>query len=176
MQPQLNNSSQWNASGITLVETVLSVLILGGAFVAALNTIGSARGAQAVVTQRQYGLTLAEDLMAEILSHDTYQQGLLFGPEVDEALDDRDEFDAVDDFNGWTSSPPTDPSGVKIEGADDYTRSVKVSYVKLDDPSADSVTDKGVLRITVTVSYRSKEVAKLVAYRTDAWQAPQEVY
>jgi type II secretory pathway pseudopilin PulG len=162
--------------GITLVETVLSLLILGGAFVAALNTIGSARGAQALVTQRQYGLTLAEDLMAEILSQDTYQEGLLFGPESGEALNGRIAFDAVDDFNGWESAPPTDPSGITINGASDYSRSIEIVYAQLDDISATSVTDQGLLRITVTVKYRDKEVANLVAYRTDVWQAPQEVY
>ena len=175
-----NNSKQdlpkVHTRGITLVETVLSLLILGGAFVASLNTIASARGAQALVTQRQYGLTLAEDLMAEILAQGTYKKGLIFGPEAGETNSGRSSFDAIDDFHGWQSSPPTDPSGIEIDGAQDYTRSVKVRYVQLDNPDTVSVSDKGVLRITVTVTYRSKDVATLVAYRTDAWQAPQEVY
>ncbi|MEM9346545.1 MAG: hypothetical protein AAGB26_08000 [Planctomycetota bacterium] len=162
-------------AGITLVETVLSLAILGGAFVAALNTIASARGAQALMTQRQLGLILAEDLMAEVLSYDAYQEGLRFGPEVSEATGNRSGFDAVDDFNGWTASPPVDADGLAIAGADGYTRTVEISYVQLDDVGVASFTDQGILRITVTVQFGQKTVSSLTAYRTDAWQAPQEV-
>lgn len=163
-------------AGITLVETVLSLLILGGAFVAALNTIASARGAQAIVTQRQLGLVLAEDLMAEILSQSEYKEGLLFGPEVGEAASGRDAFDAVDDFAGWVASPPVDSSGKLIAGAERYSREVEVIYVQLNNPTTQSLVDQGVMRITVTVKAGDKTVATLTSYRTDAWQSPEEVY
>lgn len=163
-------------AGITLVETVLSLLILGGAFVAALNTIASARGAQAIVTQRQLGLVLAEDLMAEILAQAAYKEGLLFGPEVGEALSGRIAFDAVDDYDGWEASPPVDMNGAVISGADRYSRQVEVVFVQLLDPTTRSMTDQGVMRITVTVKRGDKAVATLTSYRTDAWQSPQEVY
>ena len=163
--------------GITLVETVLSLLILGGAFVAALNTIASARGAQAVVTQRQFGLTLAEDLMAEILSKPFYHEGASVGPEADEmAAFNRSLFDDMDDFHSWSSSPPVDPDGEKIAGAEGYSRQVEVTYVELSNPSSTSYSDQGVMRITVTVKFGRKVVATLVSYRTDGWQSPQEVY
>lgn len=170
------NSTRHSIAGVTLVETLLSLLILGGAFVASLNTIASARGAQALVTQRQLGLVLAEDLMAEVLSHDVYQEGLLFGPEIGETLAGRSSFDAIDDFDGWQSSPPTDPSGNVIAGAQSYSRAVEVRFVRLDNPSVASLLDRGILRITVTVQRGDKPVATLVAYRTDAWRAPQAGY
>lgn len=163
-------------AGITLVETVLSLLILGGAFVAALNTIASARGAQAIVTQRQLGLLLAEDLMAEILSQAAYQEGLVFGPEIGETSAGRASFDAIDDYNGWRSAPPVDADGNKIAGAERYSRQVEVAYVKLLNPATTSLIDEGVLRITVTVRAGQKVVASLTAYRTNAWQPPQEGY
>ena len=163
-----NNVANPYRNGITMMETVLSLVILGGAFVAALNTIASARGAQAMVTQRQLGLVLAEDLMAEVLSQDAYKEGLLFGPEVDEVLGRRADFDAVDDFDGWTSSPPVDAQGVTIQGTTGYTRTIEISYVRLNNISTKSLTDQGVLRITVTVLHGSKTVATLVAYLTDA--------
>lgn len=175
LRTRANITHQRRLAGITLIETVLSLLILGGAFVAALNTIASARGAQAMVTQRQFGLTLAEDLMAEVLSHDVYKEGLLFGPDVGETFIGRSAFDAIDDFNGWVSSPPTDPSGNVIAGTQGYTRSIEVKYVLLNDTNAHSMSDQGVLQITVTVLFGSKTVATLTSYRTDAWQAPQEV-
>lgn len=162
--------------GITLVETVLSLVILGGAFVAALNTIASARGAQVIVTQRQLGLALAEDLMAEVLAQDVYKEGLQFGPEAGELLAGRSAFDSVDDFDGWSSSPPVDASGKALEGAAGYSRSIEVQYVQQGNLEVKSLTDQGVVRITVTVTYGRKGVASLVAYRTDLWQSPQEGY
>lgn len=175
MQTKHDIMSRTRLTGITLVETVLSLVILGGAFVAALNTIGSARGAQTLMAQRQLGLVLAEDLMAEVLSHNTYKEGLLFGPESGESFAGRSTFDAVDDYDGWRSSPPVDASGAVIVGTEGYRRTVDVVYVRLDQPSITSLTDQGIVRITVTVLYGSKTVATLNAYRTDAWQAPQEV-
>ena len=176
MRDTHNNTSRQRFAGITLVETVLSLLILGGAFVAALNTIASARGAQAIVTQRQFGLVLAEDLMAEILSQAEYKEGLLFGPEVGEALSGRSAFDAVDDYAGWESAPPVDLNGDVISGAERNSRQVEVVYAQLNQPANDSLTDQGVMRITVTVKRGRKVVATLTSYRTDAWQSPQEVY
>ena len=171
-----NNVVKPHRNGITMVETVLSLLILGGAFVAALNTISSARAAQAMVTQRQLGLVLAEDLMAEVLSQDVYQEGLLFGPEASEALGNRSEFDAVDDFDEWTSSPPVDAQGVTIAGTTGYTRTIEISYVQRNNTDTESLTGQGIVQIVVTVYFGDKTVATLTAYRTDTWQAPQEVY
>lgn len=173
---QANTSSRNKHAGITLVETVLSLLILGGAFVAALNTIASARGAQAIVTQRQLGLMLAEDLMAEILSQGTYKDGLDVESEGDESSLGRSSFDAVDDYNGWRSAPPVDADGNAIAGAERYSREVQVVYVKLLNPATRSLSDEGVMRITVTVKAGQKVVATLTAYRTNAWQPPQEGY
>ncbi len=176
-QTQHDNPRRKQAAGITLVETVLSLLILGGAFVAALNTIASARGAQAIVTQRQLGLALAEGLMAEVLSMPAYQEDASIGPELDErATSDRSLFDDVDDFDGWSSSPPVDFAGETIAGAEGYSRAVEVVYVELWNPTATTIIDEGVVRITVTVKWGDKTVAELVAYRTDLWQAPQELY
>lgn len=162
--------------GITLVETVLSLLILGGAFVASLNTIASARGAQAIVSQRQLGLALAEDLMAEVLVQANYKEGVTFGPELGEVLKGRSAFDDIDDYHGWKSAPPIDRNGEAIAGAERYTRQVEVAYVKLWNPASIVLIDQGVVRITVTVTYGNKVVATLTSYRTDSHQAPQEVY
>lgn len=176
-QAMHNTVNGRRAAGITLVETVLSLVILGGAFVAALNTIASARGAQAIVSQRQVGMALAEDLMAEILSKPLYKEGSSVGPEVDEMVAlNRSLFDDMDDFHSWSSSPPVDADGETIDGAEGYSRQVAVSYVELMNPAKTTYTDEGIVRITVTVKAGGKVVAELTSYRTDAWRSPQEVY
>lgn len=72
------------ASGITLLETVVSLLILGGAFVAAMNTIASARGTQALLAHRESGMLLAEDLMDEVMGKALYKESAQLGPEIGE--------------------------------------------------------------------------------------------
>ena len=51
----------------SLVEVVVSVLIMGVMFVAALNTVGAARGGEYRLAEREQALLLAQALMAEIL-------------------------------------------------------------------------------------------------------------
>ena len=150
------------------------MLIIGGAFVASLNAISSARASQAIAAQQRLGLVLAEDLMAEILSHryreDPGVLGIL-GLELGENTGDRSNFDDIDDYNGWESSPPTDVDGNTIEGAEGYTRSVQADYVMLMNPAMLSFSDEGMLRITVTVYYGNKEVAQLTSYRSNIYES-----
>jgi len=156
--------------GISLIETVLSLLIIGGAFVASLNTISGARASQAIAAQQRLGLVLAEDLMAEILSQ-PYKESTLLGFEFGENTGDRSAFDDIDDYDNWSSTPPTDVNGDAIEGADRYTREVQVNYVKLWSPTTVSYSDEGMLRIIVTVTRGGKEVAKLTSYRSDIYES-----
>jgi MSHA pilin protein MshD len=163
-----SNTTPRQLAGISLIETVLSLLIVGGAFVASLNTIASARASQAIAAQQRLGLVLAEDLMAEILSH-PYKEDTTLGIELGENTGDRSNYDDIDDYNGWTSAPPTDLDGIEIEGAAHYARSVSVQRVQLLNPTVNSLTDQGMLRIVVTVTYGDKEVAKLTSYRSDIY-------
>lgn len=165
--------------GLTLIETVLSLLILGGAFVALLDTVGSARAAQATAAERQYARELADDLMAEVLAVSKYKDDLadLFGPELDEITGDRTKFDDVNDFNLWKSTPPTHADGTAVEGAEGLTRTVEVKWNSLSDlRTRDNFNDTGLVIITVTVWRGNKKLAQHVAYRSDVWQAPEDGY
>ncbi len=162
--------------GVTLVETVLSVMILGGALIALLNAVGASRVAQAVAGQRQTGLVLAEDLMAEVLAMDQYKEGGTLGPDSGENTGNRSQFDDIDDYHGWSSTPPTDKDGTAIAGADGYTREVTVEWRDPLTPSTPWVIESGTKIITVTVKRGDRVVAELNAFRTDNWVAPQENY
>lgn len=154
----------------TLIEAALSVLIVGIMLTAALRTLSATRRADALFASRARGLALAEDLMAEILEH-PYEDpgGLSFGLETGEVATDRTTFDDVDDYHGWTSSPPVSRDGDPIDGATGFTRSVTVERVRRSDPSLTVASDRGVKRITVTVLRGEAQVARLTAWRTRAW-------
>ena len=161
---------------ISLLETVIAMVILGGALVALLDTVGSARKTQAAATERQFGMILAENMIAEALYRPMYMEDNSFGPEVDEITGNRSAFDDVDDYSGWSSTPPVDRDGVVIPGAEGYTRSVVVQFRQLDRTGRNASSDEGVLVVKVTIYRGDREVAELRGLRTDVWTAPDEGY
>lgn len=162
--------------GLSLIETVLSLLILGGAFVALLETVSSARKAQAIASERQFATLLAEDMMSEVLGMPNYKEGSTLGPDSGEAIGNRSAFDDVDDYHNWTATPPVDRDGVVIPGSNGYTRTVVIARRQLNNTNVNSVTDQGVLLIKITILRNGKEVLTFRGLRTDAWQPAEENY
>lgn len=145
----------FSGRGFTLIEAIISTLIVAGIFVAALTTVGAARATEAIDTERARGMLLAQELMNEIL---------------------QQPFDDVDDYNGRTESPPVDRDGDALPGFTGWTRSVRVEWVRLDAPNAAASPGSGVKRVTVTVQHAGRVAAELSALRTAAWGVPAELW
>jgi MSHA pilin protein MshD len=162
--------SKRNPRGFALIEAVLSVLIVSLLLVAALNVLGGSRAGQAWNSNRLRAHYLASDLMAEILDKPYADPGAtpIFGPEPAEIIAGRTTYDDVDDYSGYTESPPKDRTGAVIPGLTGWRRDVAVAYVTPANVTVTSLTDQGVKRITVTVSRNGGTFAKLVALRTSA--------
>lgn len=152
------------------------MLILSGAFVATLNAVSASRATYLTTSDRVIGLTLAEDLMAEILQQDYEEPGVtLLGLDGTEALGPgRSQFDDLDDYNGWTSSPPRASDGSILSGMDEYTRSVSVLWVSPVITDSVSRGDLGVKRVIVTVKRGDRVIAELTAYGTESYRAAGE--
>jgi type II secretory pathway pseudopilin PulG len=163
-----------------MVETVLSIVLVGGLFVAAIDTAGAAAAARRSTTNRAEGLLLAQDMLAEIVQQSYEEPGTttvlginvtnLLGVDSGEqgANRSRAAYDDVDDYNGWSGAPQT-KQGAAIAWASAYTVSVGVVSVELDKPRNASVLETGVKRVIVTVSRGGREVAHLTAYRSKNW-------
>ena len=167
------------ARGFSLIEAVMSVVIVGGLLVAAMNTLGAGTTAEYTAAERSRALLLAEDLMTEILQQayedPAYPPGS-FGRGADEAATgDRSLFDDVDDYHGWSASPPQYRDGTPISWAGGFTRSVQVHRVNSGNLNLVVGSDSGVKRIRVTVTRGGKELVVLTGYRTSAWQDPAEI-
>lgn len=162
--------------GVSLIETVIAMLILSGAFVAVLNAVSSSRATYLLTSDRAVGLNLAEDLMAEVLQQDYRETGVtLLGLDGTEVLGPgRSQFDDLDDFDGWASTPPRANDGSTLAGLDDYTRSVAVDWVNPLSPEQVSNSDQGVKRVTVTVRRGRRLVAELTAYRSESYMTAGE--
>ncbi len=161
----------------TLVEAVSSIAVVGVLLVAALNAVGSARSGQQLIGEQARGHLLAVDLMTEILPksfHEPNVSLVSLGPGPSEAVTgNRSLYNDVDDYHGWSASPPQTADGTPLPGLEGWQRSVVVSWVNPANPGEEVLTDTGVKRITVTVSYQRRVVASLVALRTRAWDAFQ---
>jgi prepilin-type N-terminal cleavage/methylation domain-containing protein len=158
-------------SGFTLVEVVVSLLIVSVMLVAGLNMVGGARLSQFKTSRTSRGQALAESLMAEILRQD-YQDPngtAVFGLETGEASATRADFDDVDDYHDWNAQPPQYKDGSAIANFTEYQRHVKVEWVDPMNPSQVEVSESNTKRVTVTVTVQNMPVAILVAIRT-AWE------
>jgi hypothetical protein len=158
------------ARGFALVEAVLSIVIVSVMLVASLRTVAAARAGQTFANDRLRGVSLAQDLMTEICDkpYSDPDETPIFGPEPTEVLAGRTAFDDVDDYAGYSASPPRDRSNVLMSGLANWGRSVEVVWVNPADLTQASLVETGVKRITVTVTRRDVPVARLVALRTAA--------
>jgi MSHA pilin protein MshD len=163
-----------SGQGFTLIEAVMSMLIVGLMLVAAMNTVGASRVSQARNAEQSRGPMLAEDLMAEILSQN-YQEPndpVQFGREGGESGGSRDAWDDVDDYDGWSASPPQNKDGTDIPDLDGWGREVKVTWAKAMSPDQQAGSSTGIKRIDVIVTHQGRVVAKLSTLRSDGWPNP----
>jgi len=158
-------------SGFSLIESVIAISLVGTMMVAALNVVGASQVARQTSVHKSTGLMLAEELMAEILKtpyRDPENGTTHFGVEPDELADTtRNVFDDVDDFGGWTASPPEETDGSKRPNLDQWKRSVIVQRVKHDVLHQTTNSESGVKWITVIVERDGREICRLYAHRAD---------
>ena len=159
-----------NRCGFTLIEAVISSVIVATMLVAALNALGSATRAARIQADRCLGPNLARQLMAEIVQN-CYREPdrrPAFGVESPESTRSRAAWDDVDDYDRWSASPPQAKDGGDLTHADGWTRSVRVRYVEPADPGRTTGTDKGLKRITVTATSSEGKTYSLTALRSEA--------
>jgi Tfp pilus assembly protein PilV len=155
---------------LTLVEVVVSTLIVGLMTVAALNALGGATRSSMSAANRAIALGLADDLMAEILatSYSDPDGAAVFGLETGEAAP-RANFDDIDDFNGWNEKPPKDSMGTVMPDRADWRHKVTVLRVVPSNltTATSGSTDEGAKRICVTIEYQDTVLAEQYAIATD---------
>jgi type II secretory pathway pseudopilin PulG len=156
----------------TLVEAAISTVIVAVMLVAALTTVGASKTTQHRAAILARGRLLAEALMAEILQQ-SYREPVdtaAFGRETGELATSRSAYDDVDDYHGWSASPPAAKDGTTLENTTGWKRTVTVEYVNALDPSQTAAAETGAKRITVTAFYKNVPQATLVAVKTLDWE------
>jgi MSHA pilin protein MshD len=154
----------------TLVEAVISILIVGIMFIAAMNTVGASRLTQHKASLVSRGQQLAESLASEMLrqNYEDPDGTPAFGRESNESATPRTSWDDVDDYDGLSESPPATKDGTALTNATGWKRTVKVEWVDPANPSQVQTVETGVKRIVVTVAYNGVPQATLVCLKTDS--------
>jgi Tfp pilus assembly protein PilV len=162
------NRSLFRRGGFSLLETVISTLLVGLILVSSLKSVGAILTQREAVADRQQAVWLADQLLTEILetAYEDPDGSAEFGPEESGG---RALFDDVDDFHKWQSSPPQMRDGRPMTELTGWDRRVIVEFVAPANPTRISDTDEGVKRITVTVSRDGEELANAVSLRSRAW-------
>ncbi len=164
------NDTRVRRPAFSFVEVLVAMLIIGGLAVAALNTLGSiALSRQSAIEQAQ-AYALANDLLSEIMNEPYATTDLVvgfIGIEVGDSLGGtRSAFDDVDDYDGWSSTPPETKDGTELSAYAGWTRQVSVEWVEADNGFKPSGSETGIKRITVTVSSRQRVLATVQGVRT----------
>ncbi|HRQ71974.1 MAG TPA: prepilin-type N-terminal cleavage/methylation domain-containing protein [Phycisphaerales bacterium] len=165
-----HNAAPSRQRGFSLVEVVVAILVLSALLAASLNTVAASASMQRHAADRARARVLALDLLNEARRHpyDDPIAGSGTGPGPGEINGTRSLFNDVDDFNGWSASPPQRTDGSVIPGFEGWTRACTVEYVSLANPATTVLTDSGVKRITVTVFRGKQPMATAVGLRTRA--------
>jgi prepilin-type N-terminal cleavage/methylation domain-containing protein len=155
--------------GFSLIELIISTLIMGVVLVTALKCVGSVVQSRTFVGDQVIGAALAQDLMAEILSQPYLDPDdpPVFGREGSESGGDRIDFDDVDDYDAWDRTAPEQKDGTKLAGRNDWRRAVAVDYVSPTNLTTTVGTDQDVKRVTITVSKDGRVMATLVGIRAN---------
>jgi len=163
-----------NRSAYTLVEVIISTLIVGLVMVGAMQNVGASLSGQEFNLQRSRAVLMAMAMMAEIreLPYLEPDDTPTFGREAGESATSRVNYDDVDDYDGWNCSPPEEKDGSAISNADGFSRAVTVEYVDPDDLTATVGGDQSVKRITVSVVRRGETLASMTTITADVRTNP----
>jgi MSHA pilin protein MshD len=139
--------------GITIAETVISMLLISFVLVSTLSIIAPISRSGTVHANKLVATNLASEL-AEEISTKFWTSPILddpdsIGPGAGEV---RSTFDDIDDYNGFSSSPPSLSSGSTNFALTGWSRSVKVTHVQVSDPSIESPTYTGLKKVIITVT------------------------
>jgi hypothetical protein len=131
-------ATRQSRAAFTLIEALMASVILAMAVAAALMPFTCGARSQDVEGRQSLAVSLAKDLMEEILIRPFVEPGdtvpepqSRFGPDAGETL--RSSYSAIDDYHGYTelAGQIVDPAGQVIAdaAATGLSRHVTVSYV-----------------------------------------------
>lgn len=143
-------------SGVTLIELIISIVIVTIAVGAILGTLSTTAASSADPMLRHQAVAIAEAYLEEILLKPFADPDGIDGEAV------RAAFDDVDDYNGLADSGARDQFGNPIANLGEYNISVTV----VSSSALPSVPAADTLRVDVNVVWRNDINFTVSGYRT----------
>ncbi|MEM1329210.1 MAG: type II secretion system protein [Planctomycetota bacterium] len=110
--------------GFSLAETVAASAIAGTLAAAVVGVSAKAAVTRSLASQQRQAETLVASMASEVRETGFGSESSLGSG----AAGPRSAFESLDEFNGWSSSPPRDADGVALDGSDGLTRTVSVFW------------------------------------------------
>jgi len=163
---------------VSLVECVLAMAVFGVLISGVMNTAGAAIGTRVLAERREQARVMGEQMLSEVMASPydvttTVEQvvtanvavlGITLGVSTTPRLVVSNA-DSVDRYDGYADPNPVNASGDAVgAGAPGFVRTVSVVRVSASDPGAASVTDTGLKRVTVVVSFAGKPLSQRVGF------------
>ena len=145
--------------GMTLVELILTIVIIGIAATALFSAMALITGRSADPMLRQQSLAIAEGYLEEILLKEYHASDPY-------PCTERHCFNDVRDYHGLNDNPPRDLNGDVISGLDNYRVSVSVSQLTGTDGLGPAGAKVDALHIRVTVIDPAQGSLSLDGWRT----------
>lgn len=160
-------------SGVTLVELIITIVVLGIAIAGVVGAFAVISGRSADPLNQTRAITLSQLYMDEILTR-YYDEstpvggGKVAAVEVDCASagpdgEIRPTFDDADDYDGLADTPPKDSSGTSLSGYGGFSVSVSVVCAG----SEVAAANEDAKRIDITVTDPSGQGWLFTAYRAN---------
>ncbi|MGF2736644.1 type IV pilus modification PilV family protein [Marinobacter sp. DUT-1] len=160
-------------SGVTLVELVITIVVLGVAIAGVVGAFAVISGRSADPLNQTRAITLSQLYMDEILTR-YYDEstpvggGKVASGDVDCATagpdgETRPTFDDADDYDGLADSPPQDGEGSDLSGYGGFSVSVAVACAG----SEVGVANEDAKRIDITITDPSGQDWLFTAYRAN---------
>ena len=149
--------STWKSQvGVTLVELLLSIVIVAIAASAVLGVLSTTNASSADPMLRHQAASIAEAYLEEILLKSFADPDGIDGEAA------RADFDDVDDYDGLLDSGARDQFGNPIAALSDYSVSVAVSS----SAALPAIPAADVLLVDVNVAWQSQINFTVSSYRT----------
>ncbi|MBT4863611.1 MAG: hypothetical protein HON53_00635 [Planctomycetaceae bacterium] len=160
-----------NRRGLSLIEVVVSTLLVGLVLVTSMKTVGGVIRTWQVSEEQHDGMALAVELMTEVLQARYIEEGgsdKFLELETGESATDRSAWDDTDDYDDWSASPPKSKDNTSLTDYTGWTRAINVQKVHSNDPTSalnDNADDQGLRKITITVTAPDSTQTVLVGLR-----------
>jgi len=147
--------------GFTLIEALISIVLLGIAIAALMVSNGamtSANGAGIEISTAEFLIEQIRELTAGLPTVDPQTGKVTFGSESGESLG---TYDDVDDFKAKTYCPPINAARTQLTAYSAYTQQITIEKVLATDLTmVDTTGASDFFRVTVTVLLNGKELSR----------------